>query len=604
MKTQVVISRPGFTSRPPFALFYSLALFAVFLVSAATARASVAYGSINNFDTVNDTSNVCHGFEIELDDIRSSDITYTYDYNHYGTPKITEFTSSDSLGLHTNVVVRYEAVWTGTGWSAYTAIPTNNIPPTQGHAFTNPSLNFGGEHFGVGYRTPPTKIYYYWLTNSGTSLVRGPQVYVSTPVFAGPQAGVVVPVIPAPVLPLPPPPLIDPTIVYEFSDATWVKVIATTSHTNHPLELRELITPDTNNPAGKDWRNGEPDEVETEWQLLQTDFKSASGFNPTNGVGGANGQLAGRTNRVDRSDDVVTYRYEYYAYTGPYADLDTHEALAQSVAPDGIHGVGIITNSTVGVLDLSTNAVVGKFLGAQMSAMAIKPPVGLINHLPDADLGVLYPTRAVVIAPDTNFVATCSGLPNGMTFDAANGWIGNTPAESGVFIVTVTVSATNSPVLTKRYPLLVTADPNLPPHSAVDTAVFPADGGTASGDGMYTNGTTATVVATPNAGYKFVSWTENEVVVSTSESFTFTNIVNQSLVANFVAAPTLSFARQPNALVLSWLTNFQGYLLQQNTNLQTTNWTAATESVSRNGVNFQATVQTTNGPRFFRLVSP
>ena len=177
-----------------------LTIFAVIYAVAAVngaARASVAYGSINNFDTVNDTSNVCHGFEIELDDIHSTDITYTYDYNHYGTPQITEFTSSDSQGLHTNVIVRYEAVWTNTGWSAYTAVPTNTIPPTQGHAFTNPSLNFGGEHFGVGYRNSPTKVYYYWLTNSGSTLVRGPQVNVSTPVFTAPAPAQVVPVIPA-----------------------------------------------------------------------------------------------------------------------------------------------------------------------------------------------------------------------------------------------------------------------------------------------------------------------------------------------------------------------------------------------------------------------
>ncbi len=202
------------------------------------------------------------------------------------------------------MLVRYEAVWTNTGWSAYTAIPTNNIPPTQGHAFTNPSLNFGGEHFGVGYRNSPTKVYYHWLLDSGAhTLVLGPQVNVSTPVFTAPavagQPVQVVPVIPAPVLPVPPPPLADPTIVYEFSDATWVKVITTTSHTNNPIELRELITPDTNNPNAKDWRNGEPDEVETEWQLLQTDLCRGV-YNPTNGVGGANGQLAGQTNNLAR----------------------------------------------------------------------------------------------------------------------------------------------------------------------------------------------------------------------------------------------------------------------------------------------------------------
>ena len=51
---------------------------------------SIAYGSLNNFDCVNDTGVEGHGFEIELDDIQSMDISYTYDYNHYGAPKITE----------------------------------------------------------------------------------------------------------------------------------------------------------------------------------------------------------------------------------------------------------------------------------------------------------------------------------------------------------------------------------------------------------------------------------------------------------------------------------------------------------------------------------
>lgn len=565
-----------------------------------SARASIAYGSINNFDTVNDTGTECHGFEIELDDIRSTDITYTYDYNHYGTPKI--FEDSISVPGHTNVIVRYEALWTNSGWSAYTAVPTNSIPPTQGHAFTNPSLNFGGEHFGVGYQTAPTKVYYYWLTNSGSSLVRGPQVNVSTPVFVpGAAAGQVVPVIPAPVLPVAPPPLIDPTLVFEFSDATWVKVITTTSHTNHPIELRELITPDLDNPDAKDWRNGEPDQVETEWQLLQTDFKS-SVYNPTNGVGGANGQLVGHTNNL-ASDDVVTYRYEYYAYAGPYADWDTHEALAQGVAADGVHGVGTYVDQNGDTVDLSTNVVVGDFLGAQMSAMAAAPAVGLINHLPDAEVNTLYPTRSVVVAGiNTNFTATCDGLPDGMSFDAVNGWVGNTPTTDGVFIVTVSVTVSNGPVLTKRYPLLVVpAGEVWPPHSAVDTSVAPAAGGMAVGDGVYTNGTSSTVTATANDGFRFVNWTENGVVVSGAASYTFTNIINQSLVANFAPAPRLSLLHQAGTFLLTWPTNFSGFSLQQNFDLNSANWGIAGEVFNTVGTNFQAIIATTNGTRFFRL---
>ena len=251
-------------------------------LSTGGAQASIAYGSINNFDTVNDTGVPCHGFEVELDDCRSTDITYTYDYNHYGTPKISEHIFQDGLLVwHTNVLVDYEAVWTNTGWTAYTAVPTTNIPPTAGHQFTNPNINFGGEHFGVGFRVLPSKVYYYWLVdNGGHALARGPQVNVSTPTFTynppplPAQPAQVQAVIPAPLLP----------IKNEFSDATWCKEIRTTSHTNTPVLIRDLITPDPNDPTGRDWRNGEPDEVEVEWQLLQIDYLSVD-YNPTPLVG-------------------------------------------------------------------------------------------------------------------------------------------------------------------------------------------------------------------------------------------------------------------------------------------------------------------------------
>jgi len=369
-------------------------------------------------------------------------------------------------------------------------------------------------------------------------------------------------------------------------------VITTTSHTNTPVSLRDLVTPDTNNPNAKDWRNGEPDQVETEWQLLQTDY--GAGYNPTNGVGGANGQLAGNAQNLAHGDDVVTYRYEYYAYVGPYADLDTHEALAQSVSINGTNGTGTYSNTVV----------VGKFLGAQMSAMAMAPPIGLIDHLPDAEVNNLYPTRCVVIAgTNTNFTATCSGLPDGMTFDAVNGWIGNTPSVSGVFIVTVSVSSSNSPLLTRRYPLLVADGPNPPPHSAVDTRVLPAIGGSTAGDSVYTNGTEATVTAMPNAGYGFLNWTENGAVVSSSPSYTFTNAVNQSLVANF--GPQLMLpAAPPHSLIIAWLKNFTGYQLLQNSDLLTTSWVNVTNAVNTAGTTCQVSIPMTNTTRFFRLMHP
>src|SRR5271165_6674172 len=96
------------TSGNPACLSLSLAVLASLALAVSAARASQAYGTVNNFDTVNDNGVPAHGFEIELDDCRSTDITYTFDYNHYGTPKLTEFTSTDALGLHTNVFVDYQ----------------------------------------------------------------------------------------------------------------------------------------------------------------------------------------------------------------------------------------------------------------------------------------------------------------------------------------------------------------------------------------------------------------------------------------------------------------------------------------------------------------
>ena len=70
----------------------------------------------------------------------------------------------------------------------------------------------------------------------------------------------------------------------------------------------------------------------------------------------------------------------------------------------------------------------------------------------------------------------------------------------------------------------------------------PAEGGTVSGGGACTPGTDCTLTATPSAGYTFVYWTENDVVVSTNASYTFTVYNERNLVANFVQEGNITFA--------------------------------------------------------------
>ena len=550
-----------------------------------SARSSQAYGTLNNFDCVNDTGQECHGFEIELDDCESKDITYTYDYNHYGTPTITEDTNS--VPGHTNCLVVYAAVWTNSAWSAYTAIPAGPIPPTLGHQFTDPGTNFGGEHFGVGYSVAPSTVKYNWLLDDGTgtgTLALGPAVQVSTPAFtyvppvAG-QAAQVKAVIEAPE---------QPEYYVEFSDATWVKEIITTSHTNTEVHIGDLMTSDTNNPAGRDWRNGEPDEVEVEWTLMQIDYMATNG--------GANGELAGGAEALQQGDDVVTRRYEFYQYVGGY-DPESHEALVDNVGADGIHGTGSYSNTVV----------VGDYIGAQMSAFAALR-IGLIDHLPDGAVGMPYPTRSVVIAGDTNFTATSSGaLPDGLSFDPVTGTVSGSPNVSGKFLFTVNLLVSNQLVATKNYPLdIADSGVPLPPHIAVDTLVAPATGGTAAGDGIYDNGDPATVTATRQTGYSFLNWTENGTVVSTSETYTLSTLVNHSLVANFINKPKLysDGVVQGNSVNLHWPIDFTGYQVQVATDPSGTNWVTLTNTVNVVGGNNEVIVAPTNTIGFFRLYHP
>ncbi|MBI3835450.1 MAG: putative Ig domain-containing protein [Planctomycetes bacterium] len=444
------------------------------LAVSPSAEASIAYGSLNNFDCVNDTGVEAHGFEIELDDVHSTDITYTYDYNHYGIPKITE---DNTDPLHPRVFIRYAATRNSDGtWTAFTAIPSGPITPTDGHQFTNPSVNFGGEHFGAGYYGAPTAVKYNWLIDDGTGhLVHGPPVYVATPTFTYyPPAPAQPPQVQAVIVPPPPP----APPVLQFGEATWVKDIKTTTHNPNKVGLRDLVDPDPDNPGAQNWANGEPAEVETEWRILQTEFANAN--NPK-------GKLAGVPQDLPGGDEIITRRYEFYKYTGPL-DAESGEGMADQVAADGIHGVGSVTFNdhfdpgtgewvTVTV-DLSTVEVVGEFFGAQMAGFDVAPALGLIDHIPDGELGVAYADRMVVVpGADTPFHATTSGtLPDGTLLGEFTGVFTGTPTVAGVFTFTVDAKDlfTDAVLVSKEYTVTISAVV-APPECFTDADCVDAD---------------------------------------------------------------------------------------------------------------------------------
>ena len=565
------------------------ALVACLAIALGLGRAEASsYGTLNNFDTVNTTEEECHGFEIELEDCHSSDVTRTYNWNHYGVPRIYD---DDSVPEHVVCVIRWESGRNPDGsWAAYTAIPAGPVDPTNGHMFTNPNVNFGGEHFGVSYRGNPTAVRYHWLVDRGGELVKGPAVQVATPKFSYAAGQVRARIEP------PEPPEVH---VDEFGPATWVKSIKTTTHNNNNVELRDLVSDDPHDDDDVNWRNDEPDEVEVEWHLMQEEFGG-------DGVG-EGGELEGGPEDLDNGDEIITRRWEFYEYVGPY-DPENHEALGDQVAEDNLHGVGIKTAAGQ-EFDLGNTIVVGDYLGAQMSAFDVDPEVALCDHLRDGEVNVPYPDRAVVIGGLAPFTATSSGaLPAGLSFDVVTGILSGTPSTSGEFSITVEASDAETPPVTRTYAFKVAeAGAVLPPHSMVETTDSPAGSGSTAGGGPYDNGVTATVVATANPGFRFLHWTDNGDVVSTSASYPFTVDLNRALVAEFGAvAPELSVVDAlDGSFLLEWPVDPPGWILQESPDLTPGSWLNSIRPVSDlDGMHRVTASPGLEGSAFFRLNLP
>jgi hypothetical protein len=82
---------------------------------------------------------------------------------------------------------------------------------------------------------------------------------------------------------------------------------------------------------------------------------------------------------------------------------------------------------------------------------------------------------------------------------------------------------------------------------AITTSSLPSNGGTTSGDGAYAPGSSATVSATPNPGYKFSKWLDGDAIVSTARDYSFTVTADRALMAKFKPVFILVVSADPEA---------------------------------------------------------
>jgi hypothetical protein len=343
-------------------------------------------GSYDNFDCFNDTGETAEGFEIDVEDVASTDLTREFPSNfsstpwviRYGLPTVTTYDwtvntpdpqHSFDAG-HKGVLITWAASYQNGQWVAQygnqpfgNTVAGNGTPYVKKPTYTNGDSCWyyglgnayptsGCDHFGISFAAgvAPGKISYHWKVpdpNNVGNLVNGANVasIPGSPSLAPAvgQPGVIHAVAEAPENPEP-----------QWGNAYWVKV--TTLYGPQDAVLDNLQKANVKQTKTK---------KVVSWGFLQR---------PP-----ANDPLA--VEHDDVEDDAipanavqVTKQYEYWAYKGAY-DSETHEALC------GIVAVGLSSdctkpyNKTYSVQDPGTGATItikggdqGQYLGAHINA--------------------------------------------------------------------------------------------------------------------------------------------------------------------------------------------------------------------------------------------
>jgi len=363
----------------------SLAVLAALALSASNLAVAqtVATGSLDNFDCVNDTGQEAEGFEIDVEDVSSADLVREFpsnflnqEYvNRFGVPSLIDGVAADG---HKQVSIVWAATWSGTQWLAkfgsyvYATVPSGNgvayiAKPTatqgdscwllgQGSAYATS----GCEHFGLSFRPgsvlgPQT---YHWLVPDAVNpghLVKAVWTGGSGPIPPSPSLALVPPVVVGQAPAIQAVAEADrPQPGRQYGDARWAKI--TTAFVNSPADLDNLqknLIPLKN-------AIGVP--VETRWALLQQVPLGKQG-----------GRHHVENHNIPKGKVAMITRFEYYAFTG-VIDPDHGEAICAPV-PVGqddcqVPKIYLYTNPISG--GVSKIREQGRFLGAHMEAVSLQ----------------------------------------------------------------------------------------------------------------------------------------------------------------------------------------------------------------------------------------
>ncbi len=447
------------------------ALLMAFLAAplAMNAQTVTLFGSLSNFDVLNDTGQDAHGFEIELDGITPAQAPYYFSATRYGGPSVN--------AIPGGVVLRYASPWDAAAqrFSITTIVPAV-FQPTFGHSCVLTNIA-GCDHYGVVTTAPPTNVVYRWLVedvnNPGTLVpFNGPNVKIPQPTITvvPPQQIGAAPNVVFQIKSVPPPPPPVPKPVPQFGDAQWVKVYKT--ELQREVGLDELVD---DNPAVPQ----DPGKLETAWKLLQ--------YNPnSNGKSG----ILGNSGGVNSGSRSVLRRYEHYKYTGAYSAVD-HSAMCG--------GDGTCSAPLDGEL--------GDFIGAQNAAANIGVPSLTVTRNGNGNVGGSKincgGACTSTFAMDTVVTLTENPASNAVFTGWADACQGTQP--------TCTVTINDAVNVTANFATIFTLSVGRGGSGTVTGT--PAGAGTTQINcgkdcsAKFVQGTTVTLTATPAPGLQFVNWT-------------------------------------------------------------------------------------------------
>lgn len=136
----------------------------------------------------------------------------------------------------------------------------------------------------------------------------------------------------------------------------------------------------------------------------------------------------------------------------------------------------------------------------------------------------------------------------------------------------------------------LTGTMNLRAQYAIDWYTIDGGGGTSTGGVYSVSGT----IGQPDAG-----------TVMTGGNYSLTGGFWSAVAVQTPGAPLLSIAATPtNTVVISWPSPAAGFVLQQNTNLGSTNWTTVATPPTDDGSTRSVIVSPPVGNRFYRLRNP